>query len=73
MYEYVFCALSALVGGYKGYGLGMMVDVLCGVMSGSTFGPNVRIWKTRGRKADYVRHSTATITLEKSSHLFKMF
>ena len=57
--------LCALVGGYKGYGLGMMVDVLCGVMSGATFGPNVRIWKTRGRKADYVRYSTIIIRFEK--------
>ena len=27
--------------GYKGYGLGLAVDMLTGVLSGSTFGPNV--------------------------------
>lgn len=27
--------------GYKGYGLALMVDVLCGVLSGSAFGPDV--------------------------------
>jgi LDH2 family malate/lactate/ureidoglycolate dehydrogenase len=28
-------------GGYKGYGLALMVDVLCGVLAGSAFGPDV--------------------------------
>ena len=28
-------------GGYKGYGLGLAVDLLTGVLSGSTFGPNI--------------------------------
>ena len=45
----VFLGLMPLGGeevnsGYKGYGLGMLVDILCGVMSGSNFGPNVRHW-----------------------------
>ena len=31
-------------GGYKGYGLALMVEVLCGVMSGGTWGPNIRQW-----------------------------
>jgi len=31
-------------GGYKGYGLALMVEVLCGVMSGGTWGPNIRHW-----------------------------
>ena len=30
--------------GYKGYGLGMLVDILSGVMSGSNNGPNIRHW-----------------------------
>ncbi|HPW56322.1 MAG: Ldh family oxidoreductase [Thermoanaerobaculaceae bacterium] len=28
-------------GGYKGYGLSLMVDILCGVLSGAGYGPNV--------------------------------
>lgn len=28
-------------GGYKGYGLGLMVEMLCGVTSGSKCGPDV--------------------------------
>ena len=30
--------------GYKGYGLGMMVEMFCALMSGSAYGPNVRHW-----------------------------
>uniref|UniRef100_A0A0N4ZKA1 Malate/L-lactate dehydrogenase n=1 Tax=Parastrongyloides trichosuri TaxID=131310 RepID=A0A0N4ZKA1_PARTI len=32
-------------GGYKGSGLGMMVEILCGVLSGSSFGKNIRFWQ----------------------------
>ncbi|CAD5207061.1 unnamed protein product [Bursaphelenchus okinawaensis] len=32
-------------GAYKGTGLGMMVELFCGVMAGSTFGKNVRQWR----------------------------
>ncbi|KAK7109474.1 uncharacterized oxidoreductase YjmC-like [Littorina saxatilis] len=38
--------------GYKGYGLSMMVDVFCGLLSGAAFGPNVRRWKTNDRPAN---------------------
>lgn len=38
--------------GYKGYGLALMVEILCGVLSGSQFGPNIRSWKTGDRVAD---------------------
>ena len=31
-------------GGYKGYGLALMVEVLCGVMSGGAWGPHIRQW-----------------------------
>jgi L-2-hydroxycarboxylate dehydrogenase (NAD+) len=30
-------------GGHKGYGLGLLVDILCGVLSGGAFGPNLPI------------------------------
>ncbi len=29
-------------GGHKGYGLGLLVDILCGVLGGGTFGPDLR-------------------------------
>ncbi|XP_077986703.1 putative oxidoreductase YjmC [Glandiceps talaboti] len=35
--------------GYKGYGLALMVEVLCGIMANGDFGPNIRKWKdTKG-------------------------
>lgn len=38
--------------GYKGYGLGTMVEVLCGILSGSNYGPNIRTWKAGDRIAN---------------------
>ncbi|XP_076241559.1 putative oxidoreductase YjmC [Calliopsis andreniformis] len=38
--------------GYKGYGLGLMVEVLCGILSGSEFGPSIRKWKDKSRIAN---------------------
>ncbi|KOC68685.1 Malate dehydrogenase [Habropoda laboriosa] len=38
--------------GYKGYGLGLMVEVLCGVLSGSEFGSNIRQWKNKSKIAN---------------------
>lgn len=31
--------------GYKGYGLGMMVETLCGILGNANYGPNIRKWK----------------------------
>lgn len=39
-------------GGYKGYGLQMMVEVLCGILAGSNFGPNIRTWQTSSGEAN---------------------
>jgi LDH2 family malate/lactate/ureidoglycolate dehydrogenase len=33
--------LGELFGGHKGFGLSVMVDILCGVLSGGAFGPNI--------------------------------
>ncbi|XP_066259530.1 uncharacterized oxidoreductase YjmC-like [Euwallacea similis] len=35
---------SEVNSGYKGYGLGMFVEILCGVLSGSAYGPHIRRW-----------------------------
>ncbi|XP_064605234.1 uncharacterized oxidoreductase YjmC-like [Liolophura sinensis] len=37
---------SELTGGYKGYGLAMMVEIFCGILGGAAYGPNVRKWRT---------------------------
>ena len=34
-------------GGYKGYGLAMMVEVLCGVLGGGPYGPHIRRWNQK--------------------------
>ncbi|KAK6036036.1 malate/L-lactate dehydrogenase [Cooperia oncophora] len=39
-------------GGYKGTGLCMMVEVLCGIMSGSSFGKSIRKWQTTDETAN---------------------
>jgi len=38
--------------GYKGYGLALMVEIFCGVLSGSDFGPSVRRWKIQDQIAN---------------------
>lgn len=38
--------------GYKGYGLGTMVEVLCGVMSGGPYAGHIRKWTGDPSKAD---------------------
>ena len=40
--------------GYKGYGLALMVDVLCGVLSGSAFGPDVDNMQREPRPGEVV-------------------
>nr|XP_045581329.1 uncharacterized oxidoreductase YjmC-like isoform X2 [Procambarus clarkii] len=43
---------AELHSGYKGYGLAMLVEVFCGIMSGGQYGPNVRKWMQTDREAD---------------------
>jgi LDH2 family malate/lactate/ureidoglycolate dehydrogenase len=33
-----------ITSGYKGYGLGLLVETFCGILSGSAFGPSIRRW-----------------------------
>lgn len=39
---------SEISSGYKGYGLGAMVDMFCGVMGGALFSKQVRKWTHAG-------------------------
>ncbi|KAL0967870.1 hypothetical protein UPYG_G00258720 [Umbra pygmaea] len=39
-------------GGYKGFGLGMMVEVFCGMLAGSHYCQNIRTWKVTDRAAN---------------------
>ncbi|EJD73540.1 hypothetical protein LOAG_19042 [Loa loa] len=35
---------SELTGGYKGYGLGALVEIICGILGGAQWGPSIRKW-----------------------------
>ncbi|SDF19860.1 Malate/lactate/ureidoglycolate dehydrogenase, LDH2 family [Fontibacillus panacisegetis] len=41
---------SLETGGAKGYGLGLMVDILCGVLSGANVGPDPRLLEPDGQR-----------------------
>lgn len=43
---------SELSGGYKGYGLGMLVEVFCGILANGDYGPNIRKWRDNDRIAN---------------------
>ncbi|XP_029010791.1 uncharacterized oxidoreductase YjmC-like isoform X2 [Betta splendens] len=43
---------SEATGGYKGFGLGMMVEVFCGILAGAQYSKNIRTWKETSRVAD---------------------
>ncbi|KAJ8417015.1 hypothetical protein AAFF_G00282420 [Aldrovandia affinis] len=43
---------SEETGGYKGYGLGLMVEVFCGILAGSQYSRHIRTWKVTDRVAD---------------------
>lgn len=43
---------SEITSGYKGYGLGAMIEVLCGILSGSLFSNKVRKWTHFGSDAE---------------------
>lgn len=57
-------------GGYKGTGLCMMVEILCGVLGGAAFGKNIREWQGVAKKADlvsFIHKSVYTITSSRVS------
>lgn len=39
-------------GGYKGFGLMFMVEILCGVLADAKYGPNIRSWQTSSGEAN---------------------
>lgn len=41
-----------MTSGYKGYGLGALVELLCGVMAGSNFSTKVRKWTHAGADSE---------------------
>lgn len=47
---------SELCSGYKGYGLAMLVEIVCGILAGGEYGPKIRRWKNTDRVANLVKH-----------------
>ncbi|XGW12384.1 hypothetical protein V3C99_013243, partial [Haemonchus contortus] len=43
---------SEICGGYKGYGLGSVVEIFCGILGGAHWGPNIRKWMSAEVDAD---------------------
>ncbi|XP_072290681.1 uncharacterized oxidoreductase YjmC-like [Eucyclogobius newberryi] len=43
---------SEAMGGYKGYGLGMMVEVFCGILAGAEYSNHIRTWKVTNKVAN---------------------
>lgn len=41
-------------GGYKGFGLGMLVEIFCGILGDGSWGPNVRKWMSTETEANLV-------------------
>ncbi|XP_018620796.1 uncharacterized protein LOC108942142 [Scleropages formosus] len=41
-----------ITGGHKGFGLGLMVEVFCGMLAGSQYSKYIRNWKVTDRVAD---------------------
>lgn len=47
---------AEITGGYKGFGLAMMVDVFCGILSGSAFGTDIKRWKGQEERIHNLGH-----------------
>ncbi|MGH0127604.1 UNVERIFIED_CONTAM: hypothetical protein FKN15_057680, partial [Acipenser sinensis] len=45
-------------GGYKGFGLGMMVEVFCGILAGSHYSKHIRTWKVTDSVANLAEPGT---------------
>ncbi|TMS35061.1 hypothetical protein L596_002537 [Steinernema carpocapsae] len=43
---------TEVAGGYKGFGLALLVEVFCGILGGAHWGPNVRKWMSTTTEAD---------------------
>jgi LDH2 family malate/lactate/ureidoglycolate dehydrogenase len=59
------------IGGYKGYGLAFLVEILCGILAGSSYGPHIRDWKKNWQIADLVSSLIIKKVGEKECNLFK--
>ncbi|MFA5316405.1 MAG: Ldh family oxidoreductase [Dehalococcoidales bacterium] len=62
------------IGGYKGYGLSLMVEVLCGIMTGMPYGPNISsMFKAPLSQKRFLGHFICAMRIDcfQESKLFK--
>ena len=65
-----FTIMSVFVGGYKGSGLAMMVEILCGILSGANYAQNIRTWDTHsGSYANLVFYPANRVRMLVVRHL----
>jgi LDH2 family malate/lactate/ureidoglycolate dehydrogenase len=57
------------LGGYKGFGLALMIEILCGVLSGSAFGPHVVDDGVKPYRPQNVGHFFVAIDIERFTPL----
>jgi LDH2 family malate/lactate/ureidoglycolate dehydrogenase len=53
------------LGGYKGYGLALMIEILCGVLSGSAFGAHVADDSAQPYRSQNAGHSFVALDIER--------
>jgi LDH2 family malate/lactate/ureidoglycolate dehydrogenase len=53
--------LRVSVGGYKGYGLGLLVEIFCGILADADYANNIRLWKETDRIANLVSINSISI------------
>ncbi|KAK9892928.1 hypothetical protein WA026_022796 [Henosepilachna vigintioctopunctata] len=63
--------LGGLEAGYKGVGLSCMVETLCGILSGSRFGPFADIWSENRTEPADVGHCFMAINIENFAPYFR--
>lgn len=53
------------IGGYKGYGLGLMVEILCSIMTGMPFGPHIpSMYKAPLNEKRFLGHFISAIRID---------
>ena len=52
------------LGGYKGAGLAMVIDILCGVLTGAAFGPHIVNLYDEGDRVQNLGHLFAAVSLD---------
>ncbi|XP_045461618.1 uncharacterized oxidoreductase YjmC-like [Harmonia axyridis] len=57
--------------GYKGYGLSCMVEIFCGILSGSKYGAQLDVWSERRTETADVGHCFMAINIENFAPYFR--